>query len=76
MLLKQVAPIIIINLAIGFMVTGIDNYAHIGGLVGGFLISMALGVNSKDTKKQHIQGIILSIMFIAFLLVLAFILKK
>ena len=75
-LLKQVAPIIIINLAIGFMVTGIDNYAHIGGLVGGFLISMALGVNSKDTKKQHIQGIILSTMFIGFLLVLAFILKK
>lgn len=75
-LLKQVVPIIAINLAIGFMIPNIDNYAHIGGLVGGFLISMALGVNSKDTKKQHIQGAILSIMFIAFLIVLAFVLKK
>ena len=75
-LLKQVVPIIAINLAIGFMVTGIDNFAHIGGLVGGFLISMALGVNSKETKKQHINGIILSVLFIGFLIVLAFVLKK
>lgn len=75
-LLKQVVPIIIINLVIGFTVTGIDNFAHIGGLIGGFLTSMALGVNSRDTKKQHIQGTILSIIFIGFLIVLAFILKK
>ena len=75
-LLKQVVPIIILNLAIGFMVPGIDNFAHIGGLIGGFLVSMALGVNSRDTKKQHIQGTILSIMFIGFLIVLAFVLKK
>lgn len=74
--LKQVVPIIILNLAIGFMVTGIDNFAHIGGLIGGFLVSMALGVNSRDTKKQHIQGIILSLMFIGFLITLAFVLKK
>ena len=75
-ILKQIAPVIIFNLAIGFMVPGIDNFAHIGGLIGGFLISMATGVNSKDTKQQHIQGIILSTMFIGFLIVLAFILKK
>ena len=75
-LLKQVVPIIILNLAIGFMVPGIDNFAHIGGLIGGFLISMALGVNSKDTKKQHVNGAILSTLFIAFLIVLAFVLKK
>jgi len=75
-ILKQIAPVIIFNLAIGFMVPGIDNFAHIGGLIGGFLISMATGVNSKDTKQQHIQGIILSTMFIGFLIILAFILKK
>ena len=66
-LLKQVIPIIILNLAIGFAVSGIDNFAHIGGLIGGFLISMALGVNSRDTKKQHINGIVLSVLFIGFL---------
>jgi len=75
-LLRQIVPIIILNLAIGFMVPGIDNFAHIGGLIGGFLISMALGVNSKDTKKQHVNGAILSTLFIAFLIVLAFVLKK
>ena len=75
-LLKQVIPIIILNLAIGFAVSGIDNFAHIGGLIGGFLISMALGVNSRDTKKQHINGIVLSVLFIGFLIVLAFVLKK
>ena len=31
-----------VNLAIGFAVPGIDNFAHIGGLVGGFLLGTAL----------------------------------
>ena len=75
-ILRQIAPVIIINLAIGFMVTGIDNFAHIGGLIGGFLISMAVGVNSKDSKREHINGIMLSIIFFAFLIALAFVLKK
>jgi len=30
---------IVINLAYGFMNSGIDNYGHIGGLIGGFLAS-------------------------------------
>ena len=34
--------IIGINLIFGFSVSGIDNWAHIGGLVGGFLISYRL----------------------------------
>ena len=75
-ILKQIAPVIIFNLAIGFMVPGIDNFAHIGGLIGGFLISMATGVNSKDSKREHINGIMLSIIFFAFLIALAFFLKK
>ena len=75
-LLRQIVPVIIINLAIGFMVPGIDNFAHIGGLIGGFLLSMALGVNSKDSKREHINGVMLSIIFFAFLIALAFFLKK
>ena len=75
-ILKQIAPVIIFNLAIGFMVPGIDNFAHIGGLIGGFLISMATGVNSKDSKQEHINGIMLSVIFFAFLIALAFFLKK
>jgi len=76
-LLRQIIPVILFNLVIGFIPgLNIDNYAHIGGLIGGFLISMALGVNSKDTKREHINGTILSIIFIIFLLALAFILKR
>jgi len=39
----------IINLAIGFMgIFPVDNYAHMGGLAGGFLVAMAAGVDNKD----------------------------
>ena len=69
-LIKQIAPIIILNLAIGFMIPEIDNFAHIGGLVGGLLVSKAVGINSKDKKSDKINGIILSIIYIAFLVIL------
>lgn len=71
-LLKQIVPIIILNLGIGFAVTGIDNFAHIGGLIGGYLISKAVGVNSNDKKSDKINGVILSIIYFGFLIALAF----
>lgn len=69
-ILQRIIPVIIINLGIGFMMSEIDNFAHIGGLIGGFLISKALGINSKDKKSDKINGIIMSIIYIAFLVVL------
>lgn len=69
-ILGKVIPVIIINLGIGFMISGIDNFAHIGGLIGGFLISKALGINSKDKKSDKINGIILSVIYIGFLVFL------
>ena len=72
-ILSRIIPIIIINLGIGFMISGIDNFAHIGGLVGGFLISKALGINSKDKKSDKINGIIMTVIYIAFLVVLGII---
>ena len=53
---KQILPVIIINLAIGFMSTGIDNYAHIGGLVAGIFCTMALGVESKSKGISRFNG--------------------
>ncbi|MFB8735173.1 rhomboid family intramembrane serine protease [Bacillus sp. SL00103] len=34
----NIIAIILINLGIGFTVSGIDNAGHLGGLVGGFLV--------------------------------------
>lgn len=69
-LLQRIIPVIIINLAIGFMLPNIDNFAHIGGLVGGLLISKALGINSKDKKSDKINGYILTAIYFGFLIYL------
>jgi rhomboid protease GluP len=72
-LLKQVVPIIIINLAIGFMVTGIDNFAHIGGLIGGIMVSMALGVKDKSSLFEKVNGWIIVAVFTMFICYIAFV---
>jgi len=70
---SQILPLIVINLGIGFMSDGrIDNFAHIGGLVGGILATMAVGVKYKSTKLEKINGTIVSIILVAFLLFVAF----
>ena len=69
-LIRQIVPIIVLNLGIGFIVPGIDNFAHIGGLIGGYLISRGLGVNSKDRKSDKINGLVLSAIYLIFLIVL------
>lgn len=62
----QIIPVIAINLLIGVMLTGIDNFCHIGGLVGGIFASMALGVEGKTKKTDHINGVICLLLFVAF----------
>lgn len=69
---SQIIPLIILNLVIGFMFTSINNLAHIGGLVGGVLLSMAVGVKYKSTKLDIINGIIMTIIFVAFLIFMIF----
>ena len=69
---KSILPVIIINLIIGFTSKGIDNAAHIGGLVGGILLSMLVGVPGKKSKRDNINGIILTIIYIAFISYMAF----
>lgn len=69
---SQIIPLIFLNLCIGFMFTGIDNAAHIGGLIGGVLFSWTVGVKYKSTKNDIITGIGMTVIFIAFLCFLAF----
>lgn len=42
-----------INLVLGFSVNGIDNYGHIGGLIGGFLLAGFLGLGSGDRPPHR-----------------------
>lgn len=71
-LVKELVPIIIINLAFGFMMTGVDNYAHIGGLVGGFLVAKALGIETKSNLSDKVNGIIMTLLLFGFLIFMNF----
>ncbi|MGN1371110.1 MAG: rhomboid family intramembrane serine protease [Candidatus Coprovivens sp.] len=68
----QILPIIVLNLAIGFMSTSIDNFAHIGGLIGGIFTTMALGVDGRSKTYEKINGFLCLIIFIGFLSYLLF----
>lgn len=68
----RIIPVILINLLIGFMVTGIDNACHIGGLIGGYLSAMAVGIPEVKNKKDKINGVILLLIYIAFMSYLLF----
>ena len=71
-LTRSIIPVIVLNLIIGFTSSGIDNAAHIGGLVGGILLTMAVGVPDKSNKNNKVNGIILSIIYFIFIIYLAF----
>ena len=69
---SQIIPLIILNLAIGFIGTSINNLAHIGGLIGGVLVSMAVGVKYKSAKADIVNGIIMTLIFVVFLIYMIF----
>lgn len=72
---QRILPVILLNLVIGLIVPGIDYFAHIGGLIGGVLISMAVGLKYKHKKVENINGVILSLIFLVFLIYLGIFLK-
>lgn len=71
----QIIPVILFNLIIGFMMPGIDNGAHIGGLIGGYLATMAIGIKNKSEKKDMINGWIVLILYLLFLSYIVFFVK-
>ncbi len=56
-----IIPVLIINLIIGLVYQSIDLSAHIGGLLGGMLLSYTLCVPNKENKSDRINGIIISV---------------
>lgn len=73
LLRSQILPVIILNLALGFMIPGIDISGHIGGLLGGILISMAIGIGDKGRKSDQINGIIVYTLMTAAMLYMVFV---
>ena len=69
---SQIIPLILINLLLGFMISNIDVAAHIGGLLGGLFITIALGIKYKSSKLEMINGWLVTIIFTGFLIYGAF----
>lgn len=64
---SQIIPLIFLNLSLGFFLSGIDNWAHIGGLIGGIFSTMAVGIKYKSTRFEMANGTILYLIYILFL---------
>lgn len=69
----QIIPLIALNLFLGFMSPGVDNFAHIGGLIGGVMITRALGVKDKTSTFEKINGWVIVTLFTAFVIYIAFV---
>ena len=69
----QIIPLVLLNLFLGFILTGVDNFAHIGGLIGGILSTMALGIDNKSSKSEMINGWIIMGIYLIFIVYLGFI---
>jgi rhomboid protease GluP len=68
---RRVLPVIAINLVFGFSVKIVDNYAHIGGLLGGIALALAIPYMRPDEKRaplvwRALQLICLVLVFVSF----------
>lgn len=70
---SQIIPVILANLVIGFLIPNVDNFAHIGGLIGGCMITMALGVKDKSSTFEKVNGYIITGIYLVFIIYLAFV---
>ncbi len=64
---SQIVPVILANLCLGLFIPNIDMSGHIGGLIGGILMSMAIGIGDKGRRKDEINGIIVLVLMFIFM---------
>ena len=70
---SQIIPVIVFNLFLGFLLSGVDNFAHIGGLIGGCMITRSLGIKDKTSTFEKVNGWIITAIFVIFILYFAFV---
>lgn len=61
--------LIIINLVMGFIGSGTDNFGHLGGLVGGYLVTAVLSFRG-DRKTLTIQRVLNAVAYLLLVFVL------
>lgn len=62
----QYMTVAALNIAVGFMGSNVDHFAHLGGLIGGLL----MGYSMSLTRRQVAQRIIVSVVYIVLCIVL------
>jgi rhomboid protease GluP len=72
----NVIVILIINLALGFIIPMIDNSAHIGGLIGGFLASSILHLPKHQLKKHQFVSLLVTVGSLCGLLLYGFTIQE
>jgi rhomboid protease GluP len=60
--------IVMLNLVIGFVVPIIDNFGHIGGLIGGFLASMLFQLPRQSLTKERLIALLIMLFAVGTLL--------
>ena len=63
----QLMPTILLNFLIGLSMPGIDNYAHLGGLAGGYLISALLDPLKPERPVHMVAALICIVLSIGSL---------
>ena len=63
---SQVTSIVVYNLLMGFFLSGIDMWCHIGGLIGGVLTANMLG--TIESKEYNFSNVLLLLIYIGFLM--------
>lgn len=53
----SVYGLLIMNLIFGFMMPNVDNWGHIGGLIGGYLTAMTLGLPNRAGKRRALYAL-------------------
>ena len=69
---KNIVGIILINIAIGFMIPGIDNAGHIGGLVGGFLASSIVHLPHQRKYSMRVLSVFITLILTLIMLYLGY----
>ncbi|ASS75129.1 hypothetical protein CIG75_09150 [Tumebacillus algifaecis] len=54
----SVYALLAINLIFGFIMPNVNNFAHIGGMIGGFLSAMAVGVPNTPNNKRWLFAVL------------------